>query len=39
MWHEFQPPQVIQNQTQILADMLGGGIDTGSLVLQPLISG
>jgi len=32
----IQPPQVIQNHAQILADMVGGGVDSGVISMQPL---
>jgi len=38
-WRLFQAPQVIVNQESILADILGGGLDSGAFQSQPLISG
>ena len=34
----FQPAQVVVDQSAILASMIWGGVNTGSLNFQPLIS-
>lgn len=38
-WRVTQPPQHYQNQVAIMSDLLGGGLQAGNLVNQPLIEG